>query len=77
MILNTLFLNKVTVTFVLRTLYMYSMNGLVFSCHNYVLSFPKYCAVTVFQNTIELIDYYKYIFMMCKEDIARFLHIKR
>lgn len=67
---------------------MYSMNRLVFSCHNYVLSFPKYLTiwgvVTIFQNTIELIDrekcafidYYKYIVMMCKEDIARFLHIK-
>lgn len=43
-----------------------------------------YGVVAMFENTIELIDhekcafidYNKYIAMMCKEEIARFLHIE-
>lgn len=64
------------------------MDWIVFSYHFYVFSFSTYLmffgVVTMFQNTIELIDhekcafidYYKHIAMMCKEEIARFLHIE-
>lgn len=59
------------------------MDWIVLNYHYYV--FDVFGVVTMFQNTIELIDhekcaffdYNKYIARMCKEEIARFNIQKR